>query len=1839
VLLPSVSIAITTGSNPSCAGASVTFTATPTNGGTTPSYQWKINGGDVGTDSPTFTTSSITNGQIVTCVMTTNATCPTSATATSSGINMTINALVTPSVSIAITTGANPLCTGDATIFTATPTNGGGSPAYQWKLNGGDVGSNIATYSNSGLANGDVVTCQMTSNATCPSTNPVASTGITITNNTPAQPTFSVSSTNVALGQNGVAYTVTNVSGVSYAWSYSGTGATISGAPSNSVTIDFATNATSGNLTVTPSYAGCTGIPRVLAITAAPSNESNVTDNTNYATGSPEFNSNIGYISFINASASTTGKMIPMKIRIQDGGNDFTDADRLNTILSAISFTVRDHLAVNQLAQIKTAILTTTTGTVVGTATKVGSELVFTGMSGANVTATDVDNGGTGDRILHLRVSFDETLVVDNTKLIFQVSSVTAGSSSSTFAAANGGAAQSDNSNGNDRNRIEVVADRLAFVQQPSTVSISTNMSPAPTVAAQDLYGRRDLDFTTSISMTSDGTPSSQPSATPTAGLATFGSVNHTVAATGRTLTATTTGLAFSNTVNSNTFDITTYVNGDWHSITGTGLLWNNTANWMQVISGSLSAPGGGGGSGYPNAGNPNVHLYATMSTNGSRSVSDLTIYNGAQLTTTSGPCTVQNMLWVKTGGTMNMSNLLNINGTLQVDSAGTFIYAYTNSSSRSTSVWNGTENFHPYSIFRLTQLQNTAGFLFIEDKDDLTENTYNGFAACFGIMQFERASGSGAMGLFPSGFVKNLSHGDVIFRTSTSDVRMADAGSGFTTTIGGNFIIESTFGSNINFSNSAVTGTLTVKKNLIHDGTAALRLCSSTTTTNMTLNIDSNMTISNTGSFVFNATNDPDFTGIVNLKGDLTVGASAFITNAATTKQGSFNFRGIGNGSTPELTQMIRVTSTNATRNRYIDFSICNGAYAKLGAIFDLGINAKVIDSVGATLDFGFDADSITSLYITTYSTGAQFEARQGCILKITSPDGLYDEWDRAAYTAAGVTVNTGNVRAIAKTNRSISPIATFHYIGRANQKTGDAPNVSLSGTADAKIVICELDSNIYTLTPTVSFGVTSTTTLSPTGGKLDIRKGQFIETETEFIFGAGGTLYMAPGTLYRIVKGYNVLTDETGFGGGTFIPRMLGSTYPYVLTGGTIELAGNANTGNGFQTLRGTFGGRPDYNSVKFSSNNDYDAVTKTATNYKNLSSTTTVDTAVIITNNAIVDCIGMAGTAQSFDGNGALVMDGNSRIRLKNVSTTQPELAGNNRDYSLTGGTVEFYGTSATQQQQLRGNYRTAPSSPVKINYYNIDVNAAAANLQTFATLPNSTQLGSVGNVDVNSSFLLTGTLNVNAPAVLRMDQNDFIDNGTGTSQVININSGAGLLYANEYGIKTSGTGVNDGNIRTSGTRNFSTSANYGFVSSGNMVSGNGLPANVAGLYIYKTFGFNGVTLNNGGTTVNGILGLQRGKILSSDTHKLTLATVSTSDIKSPANVGGVQDMGTDSSYVVGIMGHISNSTSQMIFPIGSYPVYGPIALTPQGTTAQTYNCDYVSESFGNQLLDPANSPQLDHVSYVEYWNVNSTVSGTSDDARVKLFWRDHSIVGPPANWSELRVVHFDGTDWNTEGNSPTTSGLSTSWGSVETNIYVPNFSPITLSTTTSANPLPVELLSFTASAKCPDIVLNWSTATELNNDYFEVQHSFDGINFETIEVVDGNGTTNQLQNYQFTHMDVVPTINFYRLKQVDYDGTEDYSATINAACGLENNTVGLMNTLSGNELILQFQNSKNQDGQLIIYGANGQVVNRKMLALPEGYSQVRIDISNLPNAMYIVQWFNGNEIVEEKFIKNY
>ena len=219
---PSVTIAASTTSI--CAGGSVTFTATPVNGGTAPAYQWQINGIDVtGEIAATFTTTTLVNGDIVTVIMTSNDPCANPVTATSNAVTITATT-VTPSVAIAASTTS--ICAGGSVTFTATPVNGGPAPAYQWQINGIDVtGETGSTFTTTTLVNGDIVTVIMTSNDPC--ANPVTATSnavtITATTVTPSV-TIAASTTSICAGGS-VTFTATPVNGgpaPTYQWQING---------------------------------------------------------------------------------------------------------------------------------------------------------------------------------------------------------------------------------------------------------------------------------------------------------------------------------------------------------------------------------------------------------------------------------------------------------------------------------------------------------------------------------------------------------------------------------------------------------------------------------------------------------------------------------------------------------------------------------------------------------------------------------------------------------------------------------------------------------------------------------------------------------------------------------------------------------------------------------------------------------------------------------------------------------------------------------------------------------------------------------------------------------------------------------------------------------------------------------------------------------------------------------------------------------------------------------------------------------------------------------------------------------------------------------------------------------------------------------------------------------------------------------------------------------------------------------------------------------------------------------------------------------------------------------
>ena len=181
-LTPSVSIKAT--STSICAGTNVIFTATPTNGGTAPVYQWYKNGVAVGTNSNSYSDNALADGDSIKCILNSSYQCLTASSATSNLLVIAVAQYVTPSVSIS--TPTTTICSGTNVTFTASATNSGSSPSYQWTVNGSNVGTNSNTYSSSTLANGSVVTLTLTSSVACVTSRSTSSNDVTVTVNSPS---------------------------------------------------------------------------------------------------------------------------------------------------------------------------------------------------------------------------------------------------------------------------------------------------------------------------------------------------------------------------------------------------------------------------------------------------------------------------------------------------------------------------------------------------------------------------------------------------------------------------------------------------------------------------------------------------------------------------------------------------------------------------------------------------------------------------------------------------------------------------------------------------------------------------------------------------------------------------------------------------------------------------------------------------------------------------------------------------------------------------------------------------------------------------------------------------------------------------------------------------------------------------------------------------------------------------------------------------------------------------------------------------------------------------------------------------------------------------------------------------------------------------------------------------------------------------------------------------------------------------------------------------------------------------------------------------------------------
>jgi len=243
----------------------------------------------------------------------------------------------------------------------------------------------------------------------------------------------------------------------------------------------------------------------------------------------------------------------------------------------------------------------------------------------------------------------------------------------------------------------------------------------------------------------------------------------------------------------------------------------------------------------------------------------------------------------------------------------------------------------------------------------------------------------------------------------------------------------------------------------------------------------------------------------------------------------------------------------------------------------------------------------------------------------------------------------------------------------------------------------------------------------------------------------------------------------------------------------------------------------------------------------------------------------------------------------------------------------------------------------------------------------------------------------------------------------------------------------------------------------------------------------------------------------------------------------------------------------------------------------------------------------------------WQTNATNSNTSALPTGLTNGTDAVAV------TELDNVTYTGTTTGTVASLKTALFTSSNFtGSNSTRQTAPaSF------TVSGGCAVPVELISFTASALNNQVSLEWSTASELNNHYFEIEKSLDGKEFTTIGRVEGNGNSRSIIDYNFIDYNLSKT-SYYRLKQVDFDGQFEYSDIV-AIKNIEHNLELLKQTSTS------FTLNADLDTRVIVTNQRGQVESDNVIS-----NTMIINKRDYSYGIYFIQAMNSEGVQTIKWI---
>lgn len=963
-------------------------------------------------------------------------------------------------------------------------------------------------------------------------------------------------------------------------------------------------------------------------------------------------------------------------------GNGTNDTDNLPTTLTNITF------ALSNSANIRSVAL-------YDGVTEVGEDMD----GAASITFSDLSLAApdNGTKTFTIRVTYNE-LVTDGAIPVFTVTAAGALSTGSTFTYSHAGSGSANSTRAatsatSPNNRIDVIATKLEFIQEPSDTDTFVKMSPSVTVQAVDIFGNRDTGYTgipivmtTTGSFNTVGTPVNVATVNTASGQSTFSSIVHNTSGTGLTLTATSTTLG---TVVSEEFDIgpasgasnyfrSRVVSGDWGNPSSWETSHNNVDSWMvsTLVPNQLSR--------------------------------GIKILAGHTITCTT--TVVADQITVDLGGTLTIDSGANFtlnNGSSDLTLSGTFNYnngIYTQApgaraSIRATGVYNhnvasSTLTF-PYALWNATSVCNITGL------NNVTPTTAVNANQTFGIVNWNNPNQGAPVVMNSNAFrVAGILNIGTTTANANNSICLNDSGI-HTNSIktlninGGKLIASSGTGSNT-LSLTGVTtiaggeliaskGSGTVTINALYNfniSAGKLILIDNASSGDVNFNLSNNRTFNLSGTGAFFLENVSSATGIANATLNFNFTSTSLATPAIDFGTGNVtgnvinvrrNFSKTENGTfttssaTPAKgfvffyagTQTFNYTGTNSSS---VSYTVNSGTTLSMSSNLTFG-SAAGAESVFTVLNGG--RINLGARVITGNATHSRVAFESGSTLSTTNTGGIGGVGSVGSFqgfASVNTTPATGRLSLPANVNYILSGSTTTPFPVGAGIVFGNPATVTTSANITSNMTTpLTINTAFNVLTYTFKLASGSSNNLILNNAALNVT-GAFDNNGENQVLNGGGSPSVN-------INGRFITRDEQGFvGANAAIPTISPVLGPI----STIEY--------------GRSGAQPVQASPSYAN------LTLTGSGTKTLLGNTAISTKLTIASPVILE-------AQTFAAGGAstaLTMTGTSQYKISGTGV-KPDAAGT---YTLASTSkIEFYGAGNAIEIRL--------GSPI-INYGRIDIN---------------------------------------------------------------------------------------------------------------------------------------------------------------------------------------------------------------------------------------------------------------------------------------------------------------------------------------------------------------------------------------------------------------------------------------------------------------------------------------------------------------------------------------------------